>query len=118
MDGLRRWKTRVWVLLAAGLLLLTGATNANAFFITWGSTPLGPLPAVAETVPPDPSGGGDPGTPPPPPPPPDGQGETPTVDPPPPPPNETPEPTSMVTALLGVGLASFVAWRRRGKIAN
>ncbi|MBI3824302.1 MAG: PEP-CTERM sorting domain-containing protein [Planctomycetes bacterium] len=52
---------------------------------------------------------------PPPPPPPTGGGETPPNDPPidPPPPQGTPEPASLVTALLGVGLASVYAWRRR-----
>ena len=87
----------------------------SAMFITWGSTPFGSVPGATDPVLPDQTGGGDPGTSPPPGDTVSGNGELPPTDPPPPPPNEAPEPTSMVTALLGVGLASFVAWRRRRK---
>ena len=75
--------------------------------------PGGPQANSNDPTPPPPEGGGDPPPPDPPPPPPEGSGEIPPNDPPPPPPSETPEPTSLVTALMGAGLASVVAWRRR-----
>ena len=59
-----------------------------------------------------------PGNPPPPPPPPGPPGPVGGGNPPPetnpgPPPSASPEPASMLTALLGAGLASLAAWRYR-----
>ena len=72
--------------------------------------------------PPPPTGKGEdpppPPTPdPPPPPPPTGQGEPPPTDPGtgPPPPSDAPEPSSLVSALLGAGIASWIGWRKRRK---
>jgi hypothetical protein len=78
-------------------------------------------PKSTDTPPPPPPGGNNP-----PPPPPGGGGGGPDNNPPPPdnppPPvttggpgtvNSSPEPASLVTAVVGAGLASFAAWRHR-----
>ncbi len=89
--------------------------TTTAFLIRIGNPPPQPNeappvdPPEQNNTPPDPPGD-------PPPDPPTGGGEEPPIDPPfdiPDPPNETPEPASLVTALLGAGLTSLYAWRRR-----
>jgi len=86
----------------------------TAFFIRGGAPPKTP-PNVPPTQSPPKQEEAPP--PPPPPPPPTGQGEVPPdVPPPPPPPQGAPEPASLVTALLGVGLTSWYAWRRRRRV--
>jgi hypothetical protein len=78
-----------------------------------GGHPLSPPKTTATPPPPPPPVTTE--NPPPPPPPPTGGGQPP-IDlpppPPPPPPTQSPEPASLVTALLGVGLASLAAWRQ------
>jgi len=84
----------------------------TAFFIRGGTPPKTPPDVQPSQSPP----AQEPHLPPPPePPPPTGQGEVPPIDPPvmPPPPNGTPEPASIVSALLGIGLTSWYTWRRR-----
>ena len=86
------------------------------FFIRGGSPP----PSNDQgQLPPPPDQAAGPPPPPPPPPPPTGTGEDTPGDmgnPPPVPPQGTPEPASIVTALLGAGLASLCGsrkWRRK-----
>lgn len=117
-----------WQMLARGLELQwealretmtqTAVEVSVTLFFGKISPPSVPTPSVSDPTPPPPDGGGDP---PPPPPPPDGQGEAPPPDPsgdPPPPPDAAPEPSSIVSALLGMGIASFVAWRKRRRAAD
>jgi hypothetical protein len=89
-------------------------TTQTMFFIRGGSPP--PSNDQGQSPPPPLDGG-----PPPPPPPPAGTGEDQPADvgnPPPVPPQGTPEPASIVTALLGAGLASLCGYRkwRRKKV--
>jgi hypothetical protein len=91
-------------------------TTLTMFFIRGGSPP----PSNDQgQLPPPPDQAGGPPPPPPPPPPPTGTGEDQPGDmgnPPPVPPQGTPEPASIVTALLGAGLASLCGsrkWRRK-----
>lgn len=84
----------------------------TAFFIRSGTAPTTPPNIQPSQSPPQQEVGPPP--PPPPPPPPTGQGELPPTPPPiEPPPQGAPEPASIVSALLGVGLTSWYAWRRR-----
>jgi hypothetical protein len=75
--------------------------------VTPTPTPPLPLPPVPTGNPPPPP------TPPPPPGPPIPTGGGQPPDPTPPPPPDSPEPASLVLGLLGAGLASLTAWRRR-----
>ena len=87
-------------------------TALTAFFIHGGSPPpIGSTPAPPGPPPPN-QQGNTPPPPPPPPPPPTGNGEPPPggVD---PPPQGTPEPASLVTALLGAGMALAYTRRKR-----
>jgi hypothetical protein len=79
----------------------------------------GPHQPLSPPPPPTTSGGTAPPPPPPPSPPPD-TGPPPSTPPPPstnggPPPATTPEPASIVTGLLGLGLASAAGWYKRRK---
>jgi hypothetical protein len=91
-------------------------TTLTMFFIRGGSPP--PSNDQGQLPPPVDQAAGPP-PPPPPPPPPTGTGEDTPGDmgnPPPVPPQGTPEPASIVTALLGAGLASLCGsrkWRRK-----
>ena len=94
----------------------------TAFFIRSTPPPPPPRPPVRHSVPLPPQANGEgppPFIPPPPPPPPQGAAEPPALTPPPPDdpgsPQGTPEPSSLVIALLGVGMiAGFGARHRRG----
>jgi hypothetical protein len=96
--------------LAASVAAQEVAGQMTAIFISGFSPPPGNPPP-----PPNPPGV----TPPPPPPPPPGPpgpvggGNPPPETNPGPPPSASPEPASMLTALLGAGLASLAAWRYR-----
>ncbi len=91
-------------------------TTVTAFLIRTANPPAPPQ-GSGDPQPTPPGQNNTPPDPPPPPPPPDppsGSGDP--IDPPfdpPPPPSETPEPASIITALMGVGLTSIYAWRRR-----
>jgi hypothetical protein len=91
-------------------------TTLTLFFIRGGSPP--PSSNDQGQLPPPPDQAAGPPPPPPPPPPPTGTSEDQPGDvgnPPPVPPQGTPEPASIVTALLGAGLASLYGsrpWRR------
>lgn len=130
---------------AVCLTLIFGRTTGGDTTTGGSSTTTGGTPGGTGTPPPDPTGGtpppppGDGGVtipdppptvppplpppidiPPPPPPPPPGGG-TGTGEPPdnpPPNPQQAPEPASLVTALLGLGLASYAGWRRRKNRQN
>jgi hypothetical protein len=86
---------------------------------TTPTTPTPPTPPVPPTPPPPPVTTGNPPAPPVPPsppvPPPPAGGGAPPDPTPPPPPTTSPEPTSLVLGLLGAGLASVGAWRRRNR---
>lgn len=71
------------------------------------------VPDVPPVIPPPPPPVVPPPVPPPPPPPGGGTGTGEPPGNPPPTPQHAPEPTSLVTALLGLGLASYAGWRRR-----
>jgi len=113
MEGLRNWRNGI-VMLVGSLGLLIAASAAPAFFIR-GGTP----PAIQKTTgsgiqtPTQQSGGGGNTTPPGP----VGDGETPvgTVGPPVDQAQGTPEPASLVSALVGAGLALGYGWRKRRK---
>jgi MYXO-CTERM domain-containing protein len=93
-------------------MLMQSALEATVHMLFIRPSPKpGPLPAQGEPAPP--TGSGEPPPPPPPPPPPEGSSEEPVIDPPPPPPNDTPEPASIVSAMVGLGVMGLVAWRRR-----
>ena len=96
-------------------MLRCGIEATITGFLVWFGNPPPQLNETPPVNPPD-QNNTEPDPPPPPPPdPPTGGGEEPPIDPPfdPPPPNETPEPASLVTALLGLGLTSIYAWRRK-----
>ena len=106
-----------WEEVREGLTQSAVEAAVTMFFIKLPSAPPGPLAAQSQGDPP-PTGNGDDssGSSSPPPPPADGSGEDQSNDPGTPPPlSDAPEPASLVTALLGVGLMSVIAWRRRRK---
>ncbi len=111
MEGLRSWRNGIVTL---GLLI--AASPAPGFFIRGGTPP--PIQQAAPPVVKTPNqsgGGGGTNTVPPGP---TGDGETPTGtvnDPPNGPVTSTPEPASLVSALVGAGLAAGYAWRKRRK---
>ena len=114
MEGLRNGRIGIVMLVGTIGLLLVGSP-APAFFIRGGTPPAihqnkGPL--IITPVQQD--GGGSNTLPPGP----VADGETPPggVDPPLNPPNGTPEPASLVTALIGAGLALGYGWRKRRKV--
>ena len=117
MEGLQSWGKWFLALVGiGGLIVLASPTPVTAFFIRGGTPPAikqnqGP-PVIVPNQ--QGGGGGDPT-----PPPPTGGGETPPGDitPPTDPPQGTPEPASLVTALLGAGLTFGYAWRKRRKSA-
>jgi PEP-CTERM motif len=102
-----------WDAVRADLVQSVLETTVTAFFIRIPPPPKPPKHKKTKTKPPPQNHGGEPPPPPPPPPPPGGNGEPPQLTPPPDPPQGTPEPASFVIALLGAGLTSCVAWRRR-----
>ena len=114
MEGWKNWIKCVLVLVGgAGLIIVASPSTVDAFFIRGAKPPpikqnQGP-PVV---VPAQQSGGGSMI-----PPPPVGEGFAPPsfIDPPVEIAQATPEPTSLVTALLGAGVTFGYAWRRRRK---
>lgn len=112
LDGLEK----EWQSIREELLRATVETMGTMILGRWGPPP--PPPKGQGNPPGNPppqNGGNTPPPPPPPPPPPTGGGETPPIGPPfdPPPVQGTPEPTSLLSALMGVGLASLYTWRKR-----
>jgi hypothetical protein len=112
-KGLLETLRQQWAAIRHDLTRSILETTLTMFFIRGGSPPpIGNTPGDT-TTPPDQSG--EPPPPPPPPPPPEGGGEVPPGDTGNPPPQDSPEPASLVSALLGVGLASLSASRRLRK---
>ena len=111
MEAWKNWRRLLLTAVAAIGFLIMSAPDARAFFIRGGTPPPPPPPSNQGNPPPQEGGN------PPPPPPPTGGGETPPgggdVPPPPPPVQGAPEPASLTIGMLGAGLASLVAWRRR-----
>jgi hypothetical protein len=115
MEGWKSWRKRILVLVgSAGLIILGSPTTVTAYWGRWGTQPAilrnqGPV----VILPTQQSGGGTQM------PPAEGSGETgPTqTTPPTDPALGTPEPASLVTALIGAGLAFGYGWRQRRKNA-
>lgn len=117
MEGWKSWRKRILVLIgSAGLIILASPAPGRAFFGRWGTAPPIQKNQGPPVIVPNQQGGGDGGSVPPPP---VGGGETPPVDVTPPVdlPQGTPEPASLVTALIGAGLAFGYGWRKRRKNA-
>jgi hypothetical protein len=115
MEGWRSWRNGI-VTLVGSLGLLIAASPAPAFFIRGGTPPpvQQPAPPVVKTPNQSNGGGGTDTTPPGP----TGDGETPPgsiAEPPGGSVTSTPEPASLVSALIGAGLAASYAWRKRRK---
>lgn len=109
MEGLRNWRNGL-VLLVSSIGLLIAGSPAQAFFIRGGTPPAVQKTTTTVKTPTQQNGGGTtvpPG--------PTGQGETPpgTIDPPIDTPSGAPEPASLVSAVIGAGLALGYAWRKR-----
>jgi hypothetical protein len=103
-----------WEALRADLTQAAVTTMTTMFLGRWGTPPPPPKGQGGPNTPPPNQGGGGGNTPPPPPPPPGGGGQTPPGNPPPDPPvTGTPEPASLLTALVGTGLVALGAWRKR-----